>query len=106
MHNTVVVNTYAYKPVPANAKRSLLTLEDLVAIGYALYDAGFEPAWSTDFTGDLVAGYGEAYSGFKYDLLPVDLQRVRSGIIPWEVVKRNLECPMLRIHNPYKEQTE
>lgn len=74
-------------PHPAN----WLSPSDRVAIAYALYDAGFEPYWTTDIMDELVVGYGDSPIGPVYELVPVDGCDSSKGIEPWEKVKASLK---------------
>lgn len=74
-----------------NGEKRLITFEDEVCIAYALFDAGFEPCWSHDYADNLICGYGDGGSGFKYELVVADLQDSSKGIIPWAEVKGKLE---------------
>lgn len=47
-------------------KFTTLEWEDRLSIGYALFEAGFKPTYSTSITDDLIAGYGELDYDFEY----------------------------------------
>nr|DAF93554.1 MAG TPA: hypothetical protein [Myoviridae sp. ctshb19] len=94
MSNTYVVrqNTTFKKYYPLSAvKTNYLEAQDQMAIAYALYDAGFPPAWTFDITGALICGYGDCVHGFRYELMPVDDENISKGIVPWADVKASFK---------------
>lgn len=65
-----------------------LNHQDRVAVGYALYDAGFPCSWSTDVMDALIAGFGDFHKDgdFEYPVY------VESGkVANWVDVKRYLK---------------
>jgi hypothetical protein len=74
-----------------NGDKRLITFEDEICIAYALYDAGFVPYWSHDYADNLICGFGDSPSGFRYELVVADPQDISKGILPWDQVKGKLE---------------
>lgn len=74
-----------------NGDKRLITFEDEICIAYALFDAGFEPCWSHDYSDNLICGYGDSPHGFKYELVVTDCEDISKGILPWSEVKGKLE---------------
>lgn len=73
---------------------SLLHEHDRLAVGHALYDAGFVPSWSTDVMDTMIAGFG----GFHKDgtfVYPLYLSN--DEVQAWDYVKR-----MLRIEEKFE----
>jgi len=64
-----------------------LGFDDCMCIAYALYDAGFVPAWSSDIAENIICGYGDSPTGFKYELLVNHTADDGYEIVPWPAVK-------------------
>ena len=70
--------------------KGLVTPDDKIHIAYALYDAGFPFCWTRCVCDQLVAGYGDCASGFRYELVVRDPQNISAGIVPWDEAKNKL----------------
>ncbi len=73
-----------------------LNLLDRVSIGYALFDAGFPPSYSSDLCHSLTVGYGElsCEGVWQYPLFVENLDLhpyAYQSIIPWNKVKNIIE---------------
>ena len=65
-------------------KKSLLTFADKEAIAYALYDAGCQPLYSSDYANSTICGFGDGNGYFEYQLV---YDEEENKVIPWELVK-------------------
>lgn len=63
---------------------SNLCFEDRLFIGYALFEAGFTPSYSTNIADELIAGFGELDWDFEY---PVFVDSETCKVISFEKVR-------------------
>jgi hypothetical protein len=68
-----------------------LCFDDCMCIAYALYDAGFTPAWSSDLSESIICGFGDTPFGFKYELLVKHTEDDGFEIVPWPDVKAAMD---------------